>query len=139
MRLENDKNFTFLYNEEFEKIPAFFKFSRKRCIAALIVMGAFFTAAMIFLSLFQDSAKYERMAVMGAYSLGVNDYNYAFLYAMIICFAVIALIAAWMSIAKVFERMAFKKASNLANMIYLSERHKAEIDWQNWKMQNRDY
>lgn len=38
-----------------------------------------------------------------------------------------------------FEQRAFKKASNLANMIFLSERHKVEMRFQEWKMKNRSF
>lgn len=68
-----------------------------------------------------------------------NDYNYVYLILMILCFVVIALIAGWMTLAKVFENRAFKKATNLSNMIYLTERHRVELEWQEWKMNNRSY
>lgn len=140
MSLENDKNFNFLYNEQYEKIPKLFRFSRKRCIASFIVIGVFFIAAMIFLRLFNDSAEYVRIPSLdSAHFFGFNEYNYAFLVFMILCFVVIAVIAAWMAIARLFEQRAFKKATKLANMIFLTERHKQAVDWSNWKMHNRDY
>lgn len=140
MSLENDKNFNFLYNEQYENIPKLFRFSRKRCIASFIVIGVFFIAAMIFLRLFNDSAEYVKIPSLdSAHFFGFNEYNYTFLVFMILCFVVIAVIAAWMAIARLFEQRAFKKATKLANMIFLTERHKQAVDWSNWKMHNRDY
>ena len=140
MRLENDENFNFLYNEEFEKIPALFRFSRKRFIGAFITIGVFFVAAMIFLSLFNNSAEYVTVPSIDiAHSFGFNDYNYSYLILMILCFVVIAVIAGWMTIAKLLETRAFKKATQLSNMIFLSERHNMELKWQDWKMNNRSY
>ena len=139
MSIENDDNFTFLYNEQFEKIPLLFRFSRKRFIASLIVMGVFFIAGMIFMSLFYNSGEYIKIPSLGGYSFGFNDYNYIFLILMIICFAVIAVIAGWIVLSKLFEQRAFRKATELSNMIYLTQRHKRAVEWSNWKMQNRDY
>ena len=138
--MENDNNFTFLFNEQFEKIPFLFRFSKKRFIRALITIGVFFIAGMIFLSFFNDSAEYiTTPSLDGVHTFGFNDYNYVYLILMILCFVVIALIAGWMTLAKVFENRAFKKATNLSNMIYLTERHRVELEWQEWKMNNRSY
>ena len=140
MHFENDENFNFLFNEEFEKIPWLFRFSKRRFIAALITIGVFLIAGLIFWHLFVDSGTYTVInSIDIAHQFGFNDYEYFYMYGMILCFAVIAVIAGWMCLAKVFEQRAFKKATNLSNMIYLSERHKVEVEWQNWKMQNRDY
>ena len=140
MRLENDDNFNFLYNEEYNKIPAIFRWGKKRFIAALIIMGVFFVGGMIFLSLFNNSAEYTKITSVDAvHFFGFNSYDYSFLVAMILCFVVIAVIAAWICISKLFEKRAFRKASELSNMIFLTERHRAEVEWQNWKMHNRDY
>ena len=140
MSIENDNNFNFLFNEQFEKIPILFRFSRKRFIASIIVMAVFFVAGMIFLRLFDDSGKYVTIPTMGGgYSFGFNEYNYLYMYLMIMCFAVIALIAGWITISKIFEQRAFKKATELSNMIFLTQRHKRAVEWSNWKMHNRDY
>ena len=136
----NDNNFTFLFNEQFEKIPFLFRFSKRRYIVSLIVMGVFIVAGLVFWNFFDDSGKYTVISsVDNAHVLAFNDYNYTFLFLMIFCFAGVVVIAAWMSLAKVFERRAYKKAANLSNMIFLTERHKQAVEWSNWKMQNRDY
>ena len=140
MRMENDDNFTFLFNEQFEKIPWLFRFSKRRFIGSLIAIGVFVIAGLVCWNLFSFSAEYTVInSVDAAHQFGFNDYEYLYLYLMIFCFAVIVVIAGWMCLAKVFEQRAFKKATNLSNMIYLSERHRVEVEWQNWKMQNRDY
>lgn len=140
MPIENQDDFTFLFNEEFEKIPWLFRFSKRRFIASLIIIGVFLIAGIIFINLFYDSAQYQTIAsIDAAHSFGFNDYNYTYLYIVIFCFAAIVVISGWMTLAKVFERRAFKKASNLSNRIFLSERHRQAVEWSNWKMQNRDY
>ena len=136
----NDNNFTFLFNEEFNKIPWLFRFSKRRFIGSLITIGVFFISGLVFWHFFCNSAQYTVInSVDAAHKMGFNDYNYTYLFLMILCFAVIVVIAGWMSLAKVFEQRAFKKATNLSNMIFLSERHKQAVNWSNWKMQNRDY
>ena len=136
----NDNNFTFLFNEQFEKIPWLFRFSKRRFTASLIIIGVFFVAALVFYHLFSNSAEYTVItSVDAAHYFGFNDYEYTYMYLMILCFAVIAVIAGWMTLAKVFEKRAYKKAANLSNMIFLTERHKQAVEWSNWKMQNRDY
>lgn len=139
MGISKDENFNFLYDEEYKKIPWLFRWSRKRFIGVLITMGVFFIAGMIFLGLFNDSGEYVKMPTFGAYELGFNEYNYVFMYAMILCFAVIAFIAGWMTVSRLLDNRAFKKASELNNMIFLTERHRVELEWQEWKMHNRDY
>lgn len=140
MSIENDKNFTFLFNEEFDKIPLLFRFSKRRFIASLIIMGISFIAGMVFLGLFYDSAEYIQVPTMGGtHSFGFNDYNYTYMYLMILCFIILAVFAGWITLSKVFEQRAFKKATQLSNMIFLTERHKRAVEWSNWKMQNRDY
>ena len=42
--MENDDTFTFLYNDEYEKLPKLFKFTRKRYKIALTVMLALIPA-----------------------------------------------------------------------------------------------
>ncbi len=139
MSIENDDDFNFLFNEQFEKIPFLFRFSRKRFIATLIAMAVFLIAGMIFMRLFNDSGEYIAIPTLSGYSFGFNEYNYAYLIYVIVCFAVIAILAVWIVLSKLFEQRAFKKATELSNMIYLTQRHKRAVEWSNWKMKNRDY
>ena len=143
MRLENDDNFNFLYNEEFEKIPFLFRFTRKRYRIALIVMAVSFVAMWVFITIFYNTQTAELMpaiipqSTVGSYHY-VSNYQYGYMVATLICGLTAALMAGWMVFAKLLEKRAFKKASELSNMIYLSERHKQAKIWSDWKMQNRD-
>lgn len=143
MRLENDSDFIFLYNEEFEKIPFLFRFTRKRYRIALIVMAVSFVAMGVFITIFYNTQTAELMpavipqSTVGSYQY-VSNYQYGYMVATLICGLIVALMAGWMVFAKLFEKRAFKKASELSNMIYLSERHKQAKIWSDWKMQNRD-
>ena len=136
MRLENDDVFNTLYNEEFAKIPVIFRFGKKRIKAVLIITAVFIVATLVLSTMFFESRTAASIDTLPGYSLHFNNYNYAYLIAMIITGLVVILLTGWMVLSTLFEKRAFAKASNLANMIYLSERHKAEIDHQNWKMHN---
>ena len=140
MRLENDKNFTFLYDEEFAKIPFIFRFTKRRYMTVLIVMGVLILSVFVLTTVFYNTAETVVFdTAIGYESLPVNTYDNRFLVALIICAVIVAVMAGWMLISRWFERRAFRKATELSNMIFLSERHRAEIEWQNWKMENRDY
>ena len=144
MRLENDEVFNFLYNEECEKIPALFKYNGKRFKIALIVMIVLFIAMLVLITIFYQTQTTIMLpsaipqSTVGSYQY-VSDYEYGYMAAALITGLLVALIAGWVTIAKVFEQRAFKKASQLSNMIFISENHKLKVEWQNWKMQNRDY
>ena len=144
MRLENDNVFNELYEEEFNKIPFLFRFSRKRFKVVIITTIVLFASMLILTSVFYSTGKSEVIAapispLTTGSQMVVNMYNNGVLVAVIIVAAIVVLLALWMFIAKQFEKRAFSKATKLANMIYLSERHKQAVDWSNWKMQNRDY
>ena len=144
MRLENDQVFNELYEEEFNKIPFLFRFSRKRFKVVIITTIVLFASMLILTSVFYSTGKAEVIEapfspITTGSQMVVNMYNNGVLVAVIIVGIVVALLAFWMFIAKQFEKRAFRKATNLANMIFLSERHKQAVDWSNWKMQNRDY
>ena len=144
MRLENDQVFNELYEEEFNKIPFLFRFGHMRFKVVIITTIVLFVSMLILTSVFYSTGKAEVIEapfspVTTGSQMVVNMYNNGVLIAVIIVGIVVALLAFWMFIAKQFEKRAFRKATNLANMIYLSERHKQAVDWSNWKMQNRDY
>lgn len=134
MRLENDDVFNTLYNEEFAKIPSVFRFGKKRIRVVLIITVVLIVATLVLSTMFFESRSSASIDTLPGYSLHFTNYNYAFLIAMIITAVLVALLTCWMVLSTLFEKRAFAKASNLANMIYLSERHKAEVDHQNQKM-----
>ena len=144
MRLENDVDFNFLYNEECEKIPLLFRFNRKRLKIAVIVMIVLFVAMLLLTTAFYSTqTTVEMPSAIPATTLGstthVSDYDYRYLVAVIVVALLVVLIGGWITLVKVLDNRAFKKATKLSNMIFLSERHRMEVEWQNWKMQNRDY
>ena len=139
MRLENDNVFNELFDEEFNKIPFIFRFGKMRIKVVAITTVVLAVASLILWSVFYSTGETVTMPSYGGYEMRFNVYNNAYLVAMIITCSLVIILSAWMVVSTWFERRAFKKASNLANMIYLSERHKMELRRQDWKMQNRDY
>ena len=140
MRLENDKVFNELYDEEFEKIPFLFRFSRKRCIIAFAVTGGLTVIMLILTTVLQETAHTVLIDAMpGTDPFYINTFDRRVVAALIIVGIAVFLLTLWIVIAKWFEKRAFKKATSLANMIFLSERHRTELKWQEWKMENRDY
>lgn len=142
--MENDETFTFLYNDEYEKLPKLLRFSKKRYKIALTVMLVLLPIVCILTTVFYSTGKTEmvpsilQQSTIGTYQL-INTYEYGYLYAALIGAVVIALLGGWMLIARVFERRAYKRASNLSNMYYLEERHRQARIWSDWKSKNRDY
>ena len=139
MTLENDNIFNELFDEEFGKIPFIFRFSKIRYYGTLIATGLSFISIIVFIVLFYNSGSYEVFdtAPNSGYQMGVNIYNYAFGVGVLISAAVLGALGLWMVAAKWFEQRAFKKASNLAQMIRLSEESRNRIKWMNWKAENR--
>lgn len=140
----NDDNFNFLFNEEREKIPWLFRFTSRRYKIALIVMLVSFVIMLIMTTVFYNSAQMEIVpSTMPASTLGaqriINDYEYGWLIPVFVFAGFAALISGWILISRALEKRAFRKAADLNNRIFLSERHRMEIEWQNWKMENRDY
>jgi len=142
--MENDDRFTFLFNEQFEKIPWIFRFSKLRFKITRIVMIVCFAIALPLTTVFYSTGRGEMLpsalptTTVGSYT-PVMTYDYGWLVAAIVFAGVSVLIGVWIVVSKIFEKRAFAKATDLSNRIFLAERHRREVDWQNWKMQNRDY
>ena len=142
--MENDKNFNFLFNEAFEKIPWLFRFSRRRYKAAIIVMIVSFVIMLIMTTVFYNSVQTEIVpsalpsTTVGSYT-SVNTYEYRWLIPVFVFAGIAVIISGWILISRELEKRAFRKAADLSNRIFLSERHRMEVEWQNWKMNNRDY
>ncbi len=132
MGLDNDKVFQELFDEQVAKTPALFRVNRKRRKVQLIILGVLAFIAVTLILTFYDTGRYERIetAVTGR-GFGFNNYEYGYLTAFIVVMVIIVVLALWMVITELFEKRAFAKASRLANMIYLSERHRDEIRRQN--------
>ena len=142
--MENDDTFTFLYNDEYEKLPKILKFTKKRYKITRTIMLVLLPVVFILTTIFSYTCKTElvpsllQQSTVGTYQL-INTYEYGYLYAALICAVVIALLGAWMLIARTYERRAYKRASHLSNMFYLEERHKQARIWSEWKSKNDDY
>lgn len=142
--MENDNRFTFLFSEEFEKIPWFFRFTKKRYKITKTIMIVCVALALPLTTIFYytgrpaDVPSMVPVSTVGG-SLPIMTYDYSWLVAALILAGIAALIGAWMAVSKFIEMRAFRKAAELSNRLFLYERHKMEVEWQNWKMENRDY
>ena len=138
MGLDNDKVFQELFDEQLAKIPGLFRTNKKRRKVQLIILAVLAFIAVSFIIAFYGTGRYEHMetAVTGR-GIGFNNYDYEYLIMFIITMIVIVVLALWMVITELLEKRAFAKASRLANMIYLSERHRNEIKRQNDRLLKR--
>ena len=137
MGLDNDTVFNELFEEQFDKIPRIFRLNRKISKIAIIIIVVFIAGATIFLNLWHDSGEYVMQPSVGGYEMGFNVYNNSYMVGMILCLLVIILISGWLAIGVAFERRAFRKASELSNMIFLAERHRDEVRRQNDRLLKR--
>ena len=130
MRLENDKVFNELFDEQFGNIPFVFRFSRRRFIATLAVMGLLLLAVVVFIVLFYHSGNYDE-------NMGVNFYDNRYITGTIISAVLLALTALWVLVSRWYEQRAFIKANYLSSMIHQSEETRNRAIWNNWKAENR--
>ena len=103
MSLDNDEVFSFVLDEEFNKIPFLFRFSKKRIKITLGIMAAGIAATCIC----STAAKCIDSAT-----------------AIIAAATFTAVIAGWMSLAAAFERRAFSRASSFVFRYRVSERER---------------
>ena len=104
MEMTNDQVFDFIFEEEFNKIPYLFRFSRRRVKIAAIVLGV------LVLGMCVTTTVLESMN-------GVT--------AVIIAAVLTAIVAGWMSLAIAFEKRAFAKASEFTYKYSISERERS--------------
>ena len=129
MGLDTDNVFQELFDEQTAKIPVLFRMNKKRRKVQLIILAVLALSAVILLVTFYSTGRYVQFET--GRGLGFNDYDYGYLIAFIVVMVVIVVLSLWMVITELLEKRAFAKASRLANMIYLSERHRDEIRRQN--------
>lgn len=133
MRIENDEVLNELYDEEFEKIPFIFKFSKKRYIVTICIACALIVATFVLIILLHETSSKEVIdPVPGMlYRSEMNAYNIGL--AIALFFAGVGLAVSMILIigAKWFENRAFKKAANLAHKIHLAEELKEKARWMN--------
>ena len=90
MSIDNDEVFSFILDEEFEKIPFIFRFCKRRIKITLTLLGILFAGMCICSSIF-------------------GWMNGALI--IIVAGCITAAVAGWMCIAAEFEKRAFRKAS----------------------------
>ncbi len=133
MRIENDEVLNELYDEEFEKIPFIFKFSKKRYIVTICIACALIVATLVLIILLHETSSKEVIdPVPGMlYRSEMNAYNIGL--AIALFFAGVGLAVSMILIigAKWFENRAFKKAANLAHKIHMAEELKEKARWMN--------
>ena len=137
MGLETDQVFNDLFQEQYEKIPRCFRLSKKGLKISFVVLGVLITIAMILLSVFYSTGKTVSVPSAIGYEMVYNTYDYRFMVAFAIIMTIFTVYTAWLVIVELFEKRAFKKASRLAAMIYLSEKHRDEVRRQNDRLFKR--
>ncbi len=103
MEMTNDQVFDFIFEEEFNKIPYLFRFSRRRVKITAVILGV-----LVF-----------GMCVTTTILKSMNGVT-----AVIIAALLTALVAGWMSLAIAFEKRAFAKASAFTYKYSISERER---------------
>ena len=133
MRIENDEVLNELYDEEFEKIPFIFKFSKKRYIVTICIACALIVATLVLIILLHETSSKEVIdPVPGMlYRSEMNAYNIGLAIALFCAGAGLAVLMILIIGAKWFENRAFKKAANLAHKIHLAEELKEKARWMN--------
>ena len=129
MSIDNDQLFNEVLDNEYEKIPVFFKLSKLTAKIALGAIGVFFVLSMLFIVFFYRSGTYETISYGGdgGYSMGVNLYNNDYLKYAIICLAMVIVVAFWLFMVQYYEKRAFAKASQFASKVHYAELQKKEI------------
>ena len=128
MSIDNDQFLNELLDEEYRKIPAFFKLSKFTAKIALGAIAVFFALSMMFIVFFYNSGKYETIPHGDSgYSMGVNMYNNDFLKYAIICLAMVIVVAFWLFMVQYYEKRAFAKASEFASRMHFAELQKKEM------------
>ena len=140
MRLENDDVFNTLYRDEFSKIPAMFRFSRKRIMIVFPIWIFFIVAMCITTSIFYET---KQEIVLPATAAGyepvrVATYNYGILTVAIVFAVIVVLLSIWMVLSKIYEKRAFAKATDLSARLNEYEIQRKREIFQDWKLHKRD-
>ncbi|MBO4580189.1 MAG: hypothetical protein J5715_08560 [Clostridiales bacterium] len=139
MNTEYEDIFGFVFKEEQEKIPKIFRPGKKGLTIGLIVIFIFFVGSLAMIPIYFTTQESSAINNLGGGQIMVNTYDDRILALQIIFGGVVVLAAIWLSLSRILEKRAFKKASDFANLAYQSQRHRNELKWQEWKMNNREY
>ena len=141
MHLENDEVFNAYYQMEFDRIPYFFRFGKKR-IKLMVPALIFFIAAMcISWSIFYSTKEstYINPALDGYEPVCINSYDYRYLIVTIATAAVVIFISLWMVLSELYEKRAFAKATDTAARLRIDQQERVREKLQEWKLHNTDY
>lgn len=131
MKIENDNVLNELFEEEFEKIPFLFRFSRKRIIIMLSIMCALIISTIVLIVLFYRSGTYEMSSTLPGflYQKSIKAYDTGLGIGLVISGTALVLTILMIVAGKLFEERAFKKAAVLANKISIAEREAENRRW----------
>ena len=139
MNSDYEDIFGVVFREEQEKIPRIFRPGRKGVVVGLIIIFMFFVAMLAMIPIYYSTAQAGGVNNLGGGTVSVNTYDDRVLALQIFFGGIVVLAAAWLSISRVLEKNAFKKASQFSHIAYEAQRHRKELKWQEWKMNNREY
>lgn len=105
MEMTNDQVFDFIFEEEFNKIPFIFRFSRRRVKITGVILGILVLGMCVTSTMLED----------------INGFT-----AVIVAALLTAVVAGWMSLAIAFEKKAFAKASAFTYKYSISERERMQ-------------
>ncbi len=139
MRIENDNVLNEIFEEEFEKIPFLFRFSKKRLIITLSVMGALLISTIVLIVLFYRSGTYEMSSTLPEflYQKSIKVYDTGLGIGLVISGTALVLTVLMIVAGKLFEERAFKKAAVLANKISIAEREAENRRWMQGRSESR--
>lgn len=126
--MRTDENtFEFLYYEELRLIPGIFRCTKAGFVISVIVMAISAASGAFFLSKAVEAYSGDLIMAPG----GLTDADYMIF--IFFCILVFALALIWLIVCKHYESTAYKKASRLAGMVLLDERHKMLVTWKERK------
>lgn len=128
---------------ELDQIPRIMRFTKKKAKVVVSIMAAFILVAIILLIIFPRTQELVVLDTVsrtgGTYqSFPIATYNMKLIVGVILCAIPVVLLSAWMVLAIVLEKNAFKKASKSARDAVTHQRLKDYSKWQMNKMK-RDF
>ena len=105
MEMTNDQVFDFIFEEEFNKIPYLFRFSRRRVKISAVILG---------------------VLVVGMCATTTVLHSVNGVTAVIVAAVLTAIVAGWMSLAIAFEKRAYARASAFTFKYSIAERERSQ-------------
>ena len=127
--------FGVVFKEQRDKIPVIFRPSRKVVVVGLIAIFIFTVGMLAMIPIWYSTGQRGDSCTTSMFTI----YDDRILAIEVFFGIVVVILAAWLSISRICEKQAYKKASRFANMAYEAQRYRREQKWQEWKMNNREY